>query len=52
MGRVSEIVKHLIIINIIFFIASIVLGDFMYDLFAMHYPKNPDFIIWLSLIHI
>ena len=51
MGRVSEIVKHLIIINIIFFIASIVLGDFMYDLFAMHYPKNPDFIIWQPLTH-
>ena len=51
MGRVSEIVKHLIIINIIFFIASTVLGDFMYDLFAMHYPNNPDFIIWQPLTH-
>ena len=51
MGRVSEIVKHLIIINIIFFIASIVLGDFMYDFFAMHYPNNPDFIIWQPLTH-
>ena len=51
MGRVSEIVKHLIIINVIFYIASIVLGDFMYDLFAMHYPKNPDFFIWQPLTH-
>ena len=51
MGRISEIVKHLIIINVIFFIASIVLGDFMYDLFAMHYPKNPDFIFWQPLTH-
>ena len=51
MGRVSEIVKHLIIINIIFFIASIVLGDFMYDFSAMHYPNNPDFIIWQPLTH-
>ena len=51
MGRVSEIVKHLIIINVIFFIASTVLGDFMYDLFAMHYPNNPDFIIWQPLTH-
>ena len=46
MGRVSEIVKHLIIINVIFFIASIVFGELMYDLFAMHYPNNPDFILW------
>ena len=51
MGRVSEIVKHLIIINVIFFIASIVFGELMYDLFAMHYPKNPDFIIWQPITH-
>ena len=51
MGRVSEIVKHLIIINVIFFIASIVFGELMYDLFAMHYPKNPDFILWQPLTH-
>lgn len=51
MGRVSEIVKHLIIINIIFFVASIVFGELMYDLFAMHYPKNSDFIIWQPITH-
>ena len=51
MGRVSEIVKHLIIINVIFFIASIVFGELMYDLFAMHYPKNPDFILWQPISH-
>ena len=42
MSRLSEIVKHLIIINVIFFIASIVFGELMYDLFAMHYPGNSD----------
>ena len=52
MGRVSEIVKHLIIINVIFFIASIVFGELMYDLFAMHYPKNSDFILWQPITHI
>ena len=51
MGRVSEIVKHLIIINIIFFVASIVFGELMYDLFAMHSPKNSDFIIWQPITH-
>ena len=51
MGRVSEIVKHLIIINIIFFVASSVFGELMYDLFAMHYPKNSDFIIWQPITH-
>ena len=51
MGRVSEIVKHLIIINVIFFIASNVFGELMYDLFAMHYPNNPDFILWQPISH-
>jgi len=51
MGRVSEIVKHLIIINVIFFIASIVLGELMYDLFAMHYPKNSSFLPWQPITH-
>jgi membrane associated rhomboid family serine protease len=51
MGRVSEIVKHLIIINVIFFIASIVFGELMYDLFAMHYPNNSDFKLWQPVTH-
>ena len=51
MGRVSEIVKHLIIINVIFFIASIVFGELIYDLFAMHYPNNSDFILWQPVTH-
>ena len=51
MSRLSEIVKHLIIINVIFFIASIVFGELMYDLFAMHYPGNSDFIVWQPITH-
>tara|TARA_Y100000739_G_C20500141_1_gene414499 strand:- start:246 stop:974 length:729 start_codon:yes stop_codon:yes gene_type:complete len=53
MGRVSEIVKHLIIINAIFFIAASVpqLTALMYDLFSMHYPNNPDFILWQPISH-
>ena len=51
MGRVSEIVKHLIIINVIFFIARTIFGELMYDLFAMHYPKNPSFFLWQPLSH-
>ena len=42
MGRITDTVKHLLIINIIFFFASAVLGEIMYDLFAMHYPNNPN----------
>ena len=51
MGRITEIVKHLLIINIIFFFASSVLGEIMYDLFAMHYPNNPNFFIWQPITH-
>ena len=51
MGRITEIVKHLLIINIIFFFASSVLGEIMYDLFAMHYPNNPNFFIWQPISH-
>ena len=51
MGRVSEIVKHLIIINVIFFIARTIFGELMYDLFAMHYPKNSTFFLWQPLSH-
>ncbi len=51
MGRITEIVKHLLIINIIFFFASSVLGEIMYDLFAMHYPNHPNFFIWQPISH-
>ncbi len=51
MGRITEIVKHLLLINIIFFFASSVLGEIMYDLFAMHYPNNPNFFIWQPITH-
>ncbi len=51
MGRITEIVKHLLIINVIFFFASSVLGEIMYDLFAMHYPNNPNFFIWQPITH-
>ena len=39
------------IINIIFFIASLSLGDLVYDLFALHYPSNPKFQYWQPLTH-
>ena len=51
MGRITEIVKHLLIINIIFFFASSILGEIMYDLFAMHYPNHPNFFIWQPITH-
>ena len=51
MRTITETVKHLLIINVIFFVASISLGDLVYDLFALHYPSNPKFKIWQLLTH-
>ena len=51
MRTITETVKHLLIINVIFFVASISLGDLVYDLFALHYPYNPKFKIWQPLTH-
>ena len=51
MGRITDTVKHLLIINVIFFFASTILGEIMYDLFAMHYPNNPNFFVWQPITH-
>ena len=51
MRNITETVKHLLIINIIFFIASVSLGEVVYDLFALHYPSNPKFQYWQPLTH-
>ena len=51
MRNLTETVKHLLIINVIFFVASLSLGDLVYDLFALHYPSNPKFQYWQPLTH-
>jgi len=51
MRNITDTVKHLLIINVIFFIATISLGDVVFDLFALHYPSNPKFQFWQPLTH-
>ena len=51
MRNITETVKHLLIINGIFFLATITLGNQVYDWFALHYPENPKFEIWQPLTH-
>jgi len=51
MRNITEIIKHLLIINVIFFVASLSLGDVMYDWFALHYPSNDNFQLWQPLTH-
>ena len=51
MARITETVKHLLIINGIFFLATSLYGNFLYNLFALHYYQNPLFQIWQPLTH-
>ncbi|MGC6479518.1 MAG: rhomboid family intramembrane serine protease [Flavobacteriaceae bacterium] len=51
MRNLTETVKHLLIINGIFFLATITLGDITYDWFALHYPGNPKFQLWQPFTH-
>tara|TARA_B100001769_G_scaffold184524_1_gene146081 strand:+ start:1464 stop:2204 length:741 start_codon:yes stop_codon:yes gene_type:complete len=51
MQRISETVKHLLIINCIFFLASLIVGESMYDFFALHFPDSPKFEYWQIITH-
>lgn len=53
MMRISETVKHLIIINVIMFIGTLAVGEgvLFYDWFAMHFPKNVAFQPWQIITH-
>ncbi|WP_173427058.1 rhomboid family intramembrane serine protease [Kordia jejudonensis] len=49
MMRITETVKHLIIINVIFWIATLALAERNIDLvslFALYFPENPTFKFW------
>ncbi|MAQ76448.1 MAG: rhomboid family intramembrane serine protease [Aquimarina sp.] len=51
MGRITETVKVLLIINVIFFIGSITLGDKAIELFGLWFPKNENFEFWQIITH-
>ena len=51
MRKASETVKHLLIINGIFFLATLVIGEYSYDLFALHYYQSPKFQYWQVFSH-
>lgn len=51
MGRITEAVKHLLIINVIMFIATQVYGDQMTDLMAIWFPMNEHFHWWQIVTH-
>lgn len=51
MGRITEVIKHLIIINVLLFIAPQLLNFDLQSLFALHFPENPHFGFWQFLTH-
>ncbi|WP_224484477.1 rhomboid family intramembrane serine protease [Robertkochia aurantiaca] len=51
MGRITEAVKHILIINVLFFIATTLLGEQMYTWFSLWFPKNDNFVWWQVVSH-
>ncbi len=51
MRNMTETVKQLIIINIIFFVGTQVVGEVAYRFLSLYYPENPDFQYWQLLSH-
>ncbi|NAS29861.1 rhomboid family intramembrane serine protease [Flavobacteriaceae bacterium R38] len=52
--RITETVKHLIIINALLWVATLTIGangDLFNNLFALHFPKNDLFQPWQILTH-
>ncbi len=51
MNRLTEAVKHLLIVNVLFFIATSLYGDMMYEWFSLWFPKNENFQFWQVFTH-
>ena len=51
MRTLPDIVKQLIIVNVLFFLGSMSLGGSAYDLLALHYPQNSKFAPWQIATH-
>lgn len=51
MGRLSDGIKHLLLLNILFFVASNLYGDRLVDLLALWFPQNPNFALWQVVSH-
>ncbi len=53
MGKITESIKHLIIINVILFLApQFFKGIDLQNLLALHFAENPSFGFWQYLTHI
>jgi len=53
MNRITDTVKHLIIINVLMFIGTLFVGggQLFYEWFALYFPKNAAFQPWQIITH-
>ncbi len=51
MGKLTEAIKHLIILNVIFFAASSLFGLNLGNWLALYFPKNDHFGFWQFVSH-
>ncbi len=51
MARLTGAIKHILIINVLFFVASQLYGETMYSLFSMWFPMNENFKFWQVVTH-
>lgn len=51
MGRMPETIKFLIIVNVLFFLGTLFLQGFPFQLFSLFYFENPNFKIWQPITH-
>jgi membrane associated rhomboid family serine protease len=50
-GRITPMVKNLIILNVVFYVCTVFIAPDLYDLFALWFFKNPNFEFWQPLTH-
>lgn len=51
MGKMTETVKVLLIVNVLFFVGTLSLGDTAYRLFSLWFVEHENFGIWQILTH-
>ena len=51
MGRITDGIKHLLVINGLFFIGTALYSDQFYQLFSLWYPQNGNFSAWQIVSH-
>jgi len=51
MGRITDTVKVLIIISVLFFAGTMFIGDYTYKLFALWFFQNENFGVWQIVTH-